>query len=127
MACQPVIRSHVLSFATLRQIRFGAGPDGDAACRALLAALALNALARSDAELYLRANCDLRERGPAAVKIDQRGGDRLSLEPLCIEAADALLSEALAAGGTGGRGVVGWPGASRDGGSGDRRGRGGRG
>ena len=97
VACQPIIRSHVLSFATLRQIRFGAGPDGDAACRALLAALALNALARSDAELYLRANCDLRERGPAAVEIDQRGGERLSLEPLCIEAADALLSEALAA------------------------------
>ena len=96
VACQPVIRSHVLSFATLRQIRFGAGPDGDAACRALLAALALNALARSDAELYLRANCDLRERGPAAVEIDQRGGERLSLEPLCIEAADALLAEALA-------------------------------
>jgi CRISPR-associated protein Csb1 len=47
VACQPIIRSHVLSFATLRQIRFGAGPDGDAACRALLAALALNALARS--------------------------------------------------------------------------------
>ena len=96
VACQPIIRSHVLSFATLRQIRFGAGPDGDAACRALLAALALNALARSDAELYLRASCDLRERGPAAVQIDQRGGGRLSLEPLCIEAADTLLSEALA-------------------------------
>ena len=96
VACQPVIRSHVLSFATLRQIRFGAGPDGDAACRALLAALALNALARSDAELCLRANCDLRERGPAVVEIDQRGGGRLSLEPLCIEAADALLAEALA-------------------------------
>jgi CRISPR-associated protein Csb1 len=96
VACQPVIRSHVLSFATLRQIRFGAGPDGDAACRALLAALALNALARSDAELYLRANCDLRERGPAEVEIDQRGGGRLSLEPLGIEAADALLAGALA-------------------------------
>ena len=96
VACQPIIRSHVLSFATLRQIRFGAGPDGDAACRALLAALALNALARSDAELYLRANCDLRERGPSAVEIDQRGGGRLSLEPLSIEAADALLADALA-------------------------------
>jgi CRISPR-associated protein Csb1 len=96
VACQPIIRSHVLSFATLRQIRFGAGPDGDAACRALLAALALNALARSDSELYLRANCDLRECGPSAVEIDQRGGGRLSLEPLSIEAADALLAEALA-------------------------------
>ncbi len=97
VACQPIIRSHVLSFATLRQIRFGTGPEGDAACRALLAALALNALARSDAELYLRANCDLVERGSASVELDQRGGDRLSLEPLSIEAADALLAEALAA------------------------------
>jgi CRISPR-associated protein Csb1 len=95
VACRPIIRSHVLSFATLRQIRFGAGPDGDAACRALLAALALNALARSDAELYLRASCDLRERGPAAVEVDQRGGGRVSLEPLGIEAADTLLAEAL--------------------------------
>ncbi len=64
VACSRIIRSHVLSFAALRQMRFGAGADGDAACRALLAALALNALARSDAELCLRANCDLREAGP---------------------------------------------------------------
>lgn len=97
VACQPIIRSHVLSFAALRQIRFGGGAEGDAACRALLAALALNALARADAELYLRANCDLRERGPAVAQIDQCGGGRLSLEPLSIEAADDLLAEALAA------------------------------
>jgi len=67
VACHRIVRSHVLSFAALRQIRFGAGPDGDAACRALLAALALAALARSDAELVLRANCDLVEAGPAQV------------------------------------------------------------
>jgi CRISPR-associated protein Csb1 len=98
VACDPIIRSHVLSFAALRQIRFGAGAGGDAACRALLAALALNALARSDAELYLRANCDLREHGPAVVEIDQRGADRVSSpEPLSIAVADALLAEALAA------------------------------
>jgi CRISPR-associated protein Csb1 len=97
VACQPILRSHVLSFATLRQIRFGAGPEGDAACRSLLAALALDALARSDAELYLRANCDLREHGTARVEIDQRGGSRLALEPLSIAAADALLADALAA------------------------------
>lgn len=95
VACQPIIRSHVLSFAALRQIRFGAGPEGDAACRALLAALALNALARSDAELCLRANCDLREAGPARVEIDQRHGGRLGLEPLTIAAADDLLGQAL--------------------------------
>lgn len=97
VACERIIRSHVLSFATLRQIRFGAGARGDAACRALLAALALNALARSDAELYLRANCDLRERRPASVEIDQRDGGRLGLDALSIKEADALLDAALTA------------------------------
>lgn len=95
VACDRIIRSHVLSFATLRQLRFGAGPDGDAACRALLAALALNALARSDAELYLRANCDLLESSPPVVEIDQRGGKRKTLAQLSIEDADALLANAL--------------------------------
>src|SRR5262249_34930174 len=78
VACSRIVRSHVLSFASLRQLRFGAGTEGDAACRALLAALALNALARSDAELYLRANCDLREKGPSDVVIDRHGGGRLA-------------------------------------------------
>ena len=99
VACSRIIRSHVLSFATLRQMRFGAGAEGDAACRALLAALALDALARSDAELYLRANCDLRESGLARVDVDQRGGGRLALEALTITEADALLDAALAAAG----------------------------
>lgn len=96
VACDAVIRSHVLSFATLRQMRFGAGVDGDAACRALLAALALNALARSDAELFLRANCDLVEAEAPKVRLDQRGGAFLDVEPLSIDAADLLLGEALA-------------------------------
>ena len=95
VACDRIIRSHVLSFAALRQIRFGAGPEGDAACRALLAALALNALARSDAELVLRANCDLVESGPQRVRLDQRGGTALDVEPLSVAAADALLAAAL--------------------------------
>jgi CRISPR-associated protein Csb1 len=96
VACATIIRTHVLSFATLRQMRFGAGPEGDAACRALLAALALDALARSDAELYLRANCDLVEAEPPRVRLDRRGGEFLQVEPLDVEAADLLLSEALA-------------------------------
>ncbi len=95
VACHQIVRSHVLSFASLRQIRFGAGPDGDAACRALLAALALNALARSDSELVLRANCDLREAGPAEVELDQRAGLVETLEPLTIVQADKLLADAL--------------------------------
>lgn len=96
VACDTIIRTHVLSFATLRQMRFGAGVEGDAACRALLAALALNALARSDAELCLRANCDLVEAEPPKVRLDQRGGAFLDVEPLDIDAADLLLGEALA-------------------------------
>lgn len=95
VACHRIIRSHVLSFASLRQIRFAAGPEGDAACRALLAALALNALARSDSELVLRANCDLVEAARSVVEIDRRGGERLALDPLTIKAADALLADAL--------------------------------
>jgi CRISPR-associated protein Csb1 len=96
VACDTIIRTHVLSFATLRQMRFGAGVEGDAACRALLAALALNALARSDAELCLRANCDLVEAEMPKVRLDQRGGAFLDVEPLSIDAADLLLGEALA-------------------------------
>lgn len=95
VACGRIIRSHVLSFATLRQMRFGAGPEGDAACRTLLAALALDALARSDDELYLRANCDMRECGPARVDIDRRAGGRLALDALTIAEADELLAAAL--------------------------------
>ncbi|MGL4174299.1 MAG: type I-G CRISPR-associated RAMP protein Csb1/Cas7g [Actinomycetota bacterium] len=95
VACRRIVRSHVLSFATLRQIRFGADPDGDVACRALLAAYALNGLARSDSELYLRANCDLREKSPTVVEVDKRGGGRVSFDPLSIEEADLLLEAAL--------------------------------
>lgn len=95
VACHRIVRAHVLNFAALRQIRFDAGPDGDAACRALLAALALNALARSDAELVLRANCDLVETSPTEVLLDQRGGNTLAEDPLTIAAADDLLAAAL--------------------------------
>lgn len=95
VACYRIVRSHVLSFATLRQIRFGGTAGADVACRALLAALSLNALARSDAELYLRANCDLREAAHPTVQVDQRGGARTELDSLSIEAADALLDAAL--------------------------------
>lgn len=96
VACDRILRTHVLSFATLRQMRFGAGPVGDAACRAVLAALGLAGLARADAELYLRANCDLIEAGPTSVRLDQRGGQVLELDPLGVVQADALLVAALA-------------------------------
>ena len=95
VACSRIVRSHVLSFAALRQMRFGAGPEGDAACRALLAAFALNGLARADAELNLRANCNLVEAGPSSVKLDLRHGQVRELKPLSIEAADRLLQDAI--------------------------------
>lgn len=96
VACRQIIRTHVLSFATLRQLRFGAGPDGDAACRALLAALALNGLARADSELHLRADCHLRELAMPEVVLDQRYGQIRELSALDIDTADALLEQALA-------------------------------
>lgn len=98
VSCMRIIRSHVLSFAALRQIRFGlaSGLQGDIACRALLAALALDGLARSDAELFIRANCDLVEAGPTVVELDLRYGNKLRMESLTIDAADGLLAEAIA-------------------------------
>ena len=96
VTCQAIIRSHVLSFAALRALRFDSPtPEGDVACRALLAALALNGLARSDAELLLRANCDLVETGPAVVALDKRYGQKESFEPLSIDQAQELLSAAI--------------------------------
>ena len=96
VACRRIVRSHVLSFAALRQIRFGKGGEGDTACRALLAALALAALARSDAELVLRANCDLLEAGPPEVRLHERGGVSTAYAALSVDQADTLLAEALA-------------------------------
>ena len=96
VTCQAIIRSHVLSFAALRALRFDSPtPQGDVGCRALLAALALNGLTRSDAELLLRANCDLVETGPAVVTLDKRYGQKESFEPLSIDQAQELLSAAI--------------------------------
>ncbi|MBP2453614.1 type I-G CRISPR-associated RAMP protein Csb1/Cas7g [Mycolicibacterium lutetiense] len=95
VSCRRIIRSHVLSFAALRQLRFGAGPEGDAACRALLAAFALAGLARANAELNLRANCNLREAAVPITELDARYGQVTSLDPIDIATADALLTEAI--------------------------------
>jgi CRISPR-associated protein Csb1 len=94
VACKRIIRSQVLSFATLRQMRFGSNPEADIACRALLAAIALYGLARANSELYFRANCDLREAGPPEVLIDKRNGEVQRFAPLQVEAMDTLLSDA---------------------------------
>lgn len=95
VACRRIVRHHVLTFAALRQLRFGLGPDGDAAARALLASLALSGLARSDAELEIRANCDLVESAPSVVELDARYGNKTPLEPLDIATSDDLLQAAI--------------------------------
>ena len=96
VACSSIIRSHVLSFATLRQYHFGGTPDADASLRAVLAALALAGLARSDAELHFRANCDLVESDLPTAILDGRYGQRTDLAPITIEIADRLLEAAIA-------------------------------
>lgn len=96
VACDRVLRSQVLSFATLRQIRFGAGPEGDAACRALLAAFALDGLVRSNDELFLRANCHLTEADRPSLVFDGRGGEDFELDFPSVPEASELLAEALA-------------------------------
>ncbi|WP_234787398.1 type I-U CRISPR-associated protein Cas7 [Mycolicibacter sinensis] len=95
VCCSRILRTQVLSFAALRQLRFDCGPAGDEACRALLGAYALAGLARSNAELSIRANCDLVETGPTTLKLDARDGDFVELAALSIEQADELLERAL--------------------------------
>lgn len=95
VSCSRIIRTQVLNFAVLRQLRFDSGPAGDAACRALLAAYALAGLARANADLIVRTDCDLVEAGPTAMKLDARDGAFVALEPPSIEQADELLECAL--------------------------------
>lgn len=96
VSCKRIIRSQVLSFAALRQLRFGGSADEDVACRALLAALMLAGLARANDELVLRANCDLTEAAAPEMELDLRNGRRAHLASLRPEEADALLVEAIA-------------------------------
>lgn len=96
IATTEIIRSQVVSFATLRRLRFGHAPDGDAAIRTLLAALTVAAITRSGADLYLRANCHLVESGPTTGRLDRRSGQVEELDGLTVDAADAIVAEALA-------------------------------
>ena len=95
VACRRIIRSWVLSLATLRQLRFGQDKDKNVAARALLAALGLNAIARAERELYIRANCDLIESAAPVVTLDQRSGKKKTFAPLTVKQADQLLLEAI--------------------------------
>lgn len=95
VACRRIIRSWVLSLATLRQLRFGTDEKKNVAARALLAALGLNAIARAERELYIRANCDLIESSAPVVTLDQRFGEKKEFAPLTVKQADQLLLEAI--------------------------------
>lgn len=95
VACRRIIRSWVLSLATLRQLRFGQDEAKNVAARALLAALGLNAIARAERELYIRANCDLIESAAPVVALDQRFGEKKPFAPLTVEHTDQLLLEAI--------------------------------
>lgn len=94
VACSDIIRSTVLSFAMLRQLRFGGSSEQDVAFRTVLAALALLGMALSDEELYLRANCHLVESGEPEVKLDGRYGRSTRLAPISPELAINLLAQA---------------------------------
>ena len=95
VACQKIIRSWVLSFATLRQLRFGKNEEANIAARALLAAFGLSAIARAEQELYLRANCDLIEAEEPQVTLDGRYGNTRPLNHITVETADDLLAQAI--------------------------------
>lgn len=89
-----LIRSRVLSFSSLRSLVFGRGAGGDQAIRALLAAVALSAMARADADLYLRANAHLVEAAEPTTTLFRRFGVTETLGHLDVDATDALLDQA---------------------------------
>lgn len=95
VACSRIIRSHVLSFSALRQLRFGGPAEVDLAGRTLLAAFALAGLAHANQELLLRANCDLMEAAPSVVTLDLRQGRSVNLEALTPETMDPVLAQAI--------------------------------
>lgn len=89
-----IIRTRVLSFATLRSICFGKGAEADAAIRVLLAALGINGMVRSDSELLLRANAHLVEKTAPRTQVHERYGETLDIDPMTVAEADDLLTVA---------------------------------
>ncbi len=95
VAVSSIVRHNVLQFGALRRLHFGKGPEGDKAIRALLAAMAIDAMVRAGGELFLRANAQLVLAEPACDwVVDDADGGEESYKPLSIEEADALLSQA---------------------------------
>lgn len=95
VACRRIIRRTVLSFASLRQLRFGGSPEQDTAIRAALAAVALLSMALADEDLYIRADCDLVETAPPEVVLDGRYGISLPLAPITSEVAIQVAEQAI--------------------------------
>ncbi|WP_257161707.1 type I-G CRISPR-associated RAMP protein Csb1/Cas7g [Corynebacterium cystitidis] len=95
VSCKRIIRTWVLSFAALRQLRFGGSYEQDVAGRALLAAFGLAAMARAEEENYLRANCHLVEKSAPQVILDQRHGESKEFGALTVAEADKLLATAI--------------------------------
>lgn len=94
VATSGIVRLHVLSFAILRSFHFGGDVESDIAIRALIAAALLRAMAGSNAELNLRANCILNEADAPRTVLDERFGKKEELEPLTIDSTEELLSQA---------------------------------
>lgn len=94
IAVSDIVQTHVLSFSILRTLHFDRGAEGDQAIRVLVAAMILDAMAGSNQELDLRANCLLRESCAPVTILDERYGKSTELAPLSPKHADALLEEA---------------------------------
>ncbi|MDY2625692.1 MAG: type I-U CRISPR-associated RAMP protein Csb1/Cas7u [Coriobacteriales bacterium] len=89
-----IIRTRVLSFATLRSICFAKDSEGDAAIRSLLAAIAIDGMVRADSELLLRANAHLVEKDAPKTLLHERYGKTVAIDPMSVEQADKLLKDA---------------------------------
>lgn len=94
VAASKIIRTRVLSFATFRSMSFGKGAEGDVAIRALLAAVAIDGMVRSDSELLLRANAHLVEAEAPKTLIHGRYGKVIEIDPMTVNEADELLKAA---------------------------------
>ncbi|MCI1984814.1 MAG: type I-U CRISPR-associated RAMP protein Csb1/Cas7u [Bifidobacteriaceae bacterium] len=95
VAVRSIVRTQVISFATLRALRFGLAPEGDAAIRTLLFATLIDAMVGSNRDgANLRANCLLTETSEPQTLIDRRYGKFDELDRITLDAADELLEQA---------------------------------
>lgn len=95
VAVSDAVSVRTLSFNMLHSFHFGLDEDGDAAVRALTAAIVLRCMAVYDESPVMRANCFLTETGRPSVTLEKRWGEREEFAPLTVESAERLLSDAL--------------------------------